>query len=215
MVRVMSLGGSLISPNPGEVDIEFLKKLKNLVKTIDEKFIIVCGGGKLSRYYQSAAKKFKVKNKDLDYIGIAATRLNAELVKSIFNTSIIGLKKEKIGKVSISCGFEPGHSTDYNAVILAKIYGAKEVINLTNIDYVYDKDPKLPDAKPIEKIKMDDYLKIVRDKWIPGKNVPFDPIATKIAKKYKIKIVILNGKKIENLKNFIKGKKFIGTIIEP
>jgi uridylate kinase len=161
MVRVISLGWSLISPSPGEIDIEFLKELKKLIGSIDEKFIIVCGGGKISRYYQSAAKEFGVKGKDLDYIGIAATRLNAELVRNIFKAPIIGLKKEKIGRLAVSCGFEPGHSTDYDAVILAKIYGAKEVINLTNIDYVYDKDPKLPDAKPIEKIKIKDYLKLI------------------------------------------------------
>ncbi|MEM2174733.1 MAG: UMP kinase [Candidatus Micrarchaeia archaeon] len=222
-MRVISLGGSLISPNPGEINTRLIKRLRDLIKKLDEKFIIVCGGGKISRVYQASAKKFNVSKKQLDFIGIAATRLNAELIKGIMGGKIISLeKKEKFGKIAISCGFEPGHSTDYDSVVLAKIYGCKEVINLTNIDYVYEKDPskinvkkkeKKEKLRKIERISFDDYLKIVGKKWIPGKNVPFDPIATQLAKKYDIKIVIMNGRKIKNLKNYLEGKKFIGTLI--
>jgi uridylate kinase len=217
MVLVISLGGSLLSPKPGEIDIEFLRKFKDTIRNINEKVIIVCGGGKIARQYQAAAMKFGVKGRNLDYIGIAATRLNAELVKSAFKAKIIGLRREKIDKIAISCGFEPGHSTDYDAVLLAKLYGAREVINLTNIDCVYDRDPKDPNAKPIKRINVKEYLKIVGSRWIPGKSFPFDPIAAKLASKYKIAIAIMNGRNLENLKKYIKGKKeeSIGTIIEP
>jgi uridylate kinase len=34
------------------------------------------------------------------------------------------------------------YSTDFDAVMLAKNFGAKKVINLSNIDYAYDKDHK-------------------------------------------------------------------------
>jgi uridylate kinase len=98
--------------------------------------------------------------------------------------------------------------------LLAKTYNSDTIINLTNIDYVYDKDPnKFKDAKPFKEISWKDYLKLIEQKWIPGLSAPFDPIASKLAQKFKFKVVILNGKKIKNLKNYLENKKFTGTII--
>jgi len=39
-------------------------------------------------------------------------------------------------------GWKPGWSTDYDAVIMAKNISADAIINMSNIDYVYDSDPK-------------------------------------------------------------------------
>ena len=83
---VLSLGGSLIVPD--EIDYKFVKKFKSLIekKVADgNKFIIVCGGGGLNRKYNEAAKKIrKLTNDELDWIGIHATRYNAQLVKILF-----------------------------------------------------------------------------------------------------------------------------------
>jgi len=85
---------------------------------------------------------------------------------------------------------------------------------LTNIDQVYDKDPrKYKTVKPLKDLTWNEYRKICGNKWVPGMNLPFDPIAAKYAQKNKIKVVILNGKKIKNLKNYLDGKSFKGTII--
>ena len=45
-----------------------------------------CGGGNTARLYQKAAKAVypKVASKDLDWVGIGATRINGELVSAIF-----------------------------------------------------------------------------------------------------------------------------------
>jgi uridylate kinase len=45
-------------------------------------------------------------------------------------------------------------------------------------------------------------------------NKPFDPIASKLAEKSKIKVVIMNGKNIENFTACLEGKDFVGTVIE-
>ncbi|MBP9803218.1 MAG: UMP kinase, partial [Candidatus Pacebacteria bacterium] len=83
---IISLGGSLIVPN--EIDIEFLKSFKELIiKKINEgnRFVIVTGGGKICRKYQDGAKELSnPSNEDLDWIGIASLRLNAELIRVIF-----------------------------------------------------------------------------------------------------------------------------------
>lgn len=220
--EVLSLGGSLLCPE--RVDIDFLRKFKKFIlKWIKKgkKFVIFVGGGKIAREYQKAGKELKVKNKDLDWIGISATHLNATLLKSIFSKlafeKVISDPREKINtkrKIIICGGWKPGRSTDFDAVLMAKNLNAKRVINLSNIDFVYDKDPqKFKDAKPLKKISFDNLLKIVGKKWKPGANLPFDPEATKLAKKEKIKIIILNGRNFKNLEKLFQGRKFQGTEI--
>jgi uridylate kinase len=220
---IISLGGSLVVPN--NIDIKFIKQFKNIIEEKikeNKKFIIIVGGGKIARNYQDAAKSLiKVYNEDLDWLGIHATRINAHLLLTIFRKyayyRIIKNPKEKVKfkeKILIAAGWKPGFSTDYDAVLLAKTYNSDTIINLTNIDYIYNKDPnKFKDAKPFKEISWKDYLKLIEQKWIPGLSAPFDPIASKLAQKFKFKVVILNGKKIKNLKNYLENKKFTGTII--
>ena len=54
-IVVISLGGSVI--NPGVIDKDFLNDFTSLIKEevkLGRKFIIVCGGGSVSREYISA-----------------------------------------------------------------------------------------------------------------------------------------------------------------
>ena len=223
MIEVLSLGGSVICPE--EIDVLYLKKFRDFIfKWIKrgKKFAIFVGGGKIARKYQAIAKNFLVKNEELDRIGILATLLNAQLLKSVFGKFVFKkviidpTKKIKTKKkIIIFGGWKPGRSTDFDSVLGAKLFKAKRVINLSNIDFVFDKDPrKFKDAKPIEKISFDELLKITGEKWIPGANLPFDPKAIKLAKKENIKIIILNGKDLKNLEKLFLDKKFKGTIVQ-
>lgn len=222
-IIVLSLGGSLIIPD--SYDVDFLRKFKQLIDSYSKrgyKFAIICGGGKLARNIQEAASKIKkLTNEELDWLGIHATELNAQLVKSIFkeNAENFIISNPKINfpfkkSIVIASGWIPGWSTDYDAVLLAKNLGAKEVINMSNIDYLYDKDPKkFSSAKKIEKISWNDFRKMTGSKWKAGLSVPFDPIAAKEAQASKIKVNII-GNDLKNLKSLLDGKKFKGTVIE-
>ena len=221
---VISVGGSLVIP--GEIDIDFLKKFRKLILTElreGRKFILVVGGGKVARIYQKAAREvIPVNNQDLDWIGIHSTRLNAQLLRIIFQKQAypkIITNKQKINpkiksQIIIASGFRPGNSTDYIAVLLAKAYKAKTIINLSNIDWVYTKDPKkFKNAKLIKQISWPAFQKIVGTKWEPGENVPFDPVASKFAHKWGMKVVICNGKDFNNLRLLFKGQSHKGTVI--
>ena len=212
---------------PGEIDISFLKRFRSLIlkHAVKNKFIIICGGGSIARKYQTAAREIAEVDKDeLDWVGITATKLNTQLVKSIFGkfackdiisdpTKKIDAKKIK-ENVMLASGWKPGWSTDYDSILIAEQTGAETVINLTNVDYVYDKDPrKYRDAKPIRKISWKDFRALVGGEWKPGLNLPFDPIAAKEAEKSKIKVAIINGNNLKNLENIFKEKEFIGTQI--
>ncbi|MBU1164038.1 UMP kinase [Patescibacteria group bacterium] len=221
---VMSLGGSLIAPKG--VDVKFLKNFKKIIIDFVKKgnrVIIVCGGGDTCRKYQGAAKKVnpKVTHIDLDWVGIATTKINAELVRAIFGNlayeKVIHNPSAKIKttkKIIVGAGYLPGSSSDKDAVLIAKNFHAKTLINLSNISYVYDKDPnKFKNAKKYKQMKWNDFQKIVGYKWVPGAHVPFDPIATKLSHKLGLTLVIAMGSDLNNLKSILTNKKIKGTVI--
>jgi len=224
---IISLGGSLIVPE--EIDWKFVKKFKKLIEEEIEKgykFILITGGGRTARkYIDAAAKVDDITNEDKDWIGIHATRMNAHFIRTIFrkhahpriNKNPHDLEdfynfKENI---LVAAGWRPGFSTDFDAVLLAKYLGIKTLINLSNIDYVCDKDPnKFPNAQKIEEISWKEFRKMVGDKWDPGMNAPFDPIASKEAQEIGLEVAILNGQNLTNLKKYLDGQKAKGTIIK-
>lgn len=219
-VIVISLGGSVIVPN--KVDIGFLKKFNKLIRSYlrKYKFIIITGGGKTCRNYLNAASSVtKLHAEDLDWLGIHSTRLNAHLLRTIFRDVAHPVlakdpkKKVKFDKVLIAAGWKPGHSTDYDAVELAKTFKVNTVVNITNIDYLHDKDPsKYKNAKIIKEIDWKGFRKIVGNKWSPGINAPFDPVASKLAQKLDLTLILV-GKNLSNLKKVFDKKQFKGSII--
>jgi uridylate kinase len=226
---IISLGGSLIVPD--NIDWKFLKEFKEIItQQIEQgnKFVIVAGGGNTARRYQEAASKVSsLTEDDQDWLGVHATRLNAHLIKTIFREyahpriNKNPQTKEDLNQhfadgeeIMVAAGWRPGWSTDYVATILAERLNAKKIINLSNIEYVYDKDPrKYPDATKFEKINWQDFRKIVGDKWDPGLNTPFDPIASKNAQRLHLEVFIINGKNTKNLKKLFSGEKYKGTKI--
>ena len=198
--KILSVGGSIVIQKSG-FDIPFLKKFKKLI--VDEvargeRFILVIGGGGTARSYQDAGRSMGIKdNTVLDWIGIDATIMNAKLVQKLFGElaykEVITDPRKKVKTtkpVIIAAGWKPGMSTDADGVLLAKTYEVKDLMNLSNIAYVYDKDPnKYKNAKKIEQIDWKTFRKeVVGDTWTPGKSAPFDPIASKKAEKLKLKL---------------------------
>ncbi|TSC84990.1 MAG: uridylate kinase [Parcubacteria group bacterium Gr01-1014_13] len=223
--RIISLGGSIVIPPEG-FNIEFLKKFRELILKrveVGEKFILVIGGGSTCRKYQKAAKESaNVTDIDLDWLGIYATHFNARFVGLLFNGRadpelIVNPTKKVRSRKSIlvAGGWKPGCSTDYDAVLLAKTYGAQEVINLSNIDYIYDADPREnSQAKKMENLTWDELRKIVGDKWIPGANLPFDPVAAKTAQKLGLTVKFAKGTDLSGLKDVLDGKTYQGSLIK-
>jgi len=226
---VLSVGGSLIVPNGG-INIRFLKNLNACIREHvqnGKRFFLVSGGGRISRTYRDAGQAVigTLTDEDLDWLGIHATRLNGHLLRTIFqdiaHPRIIEDYAHKLVNwhepIVIGTGWKPGWSTDYDAVVLARDYGATLIVNLSNVDYVYDSDPNInAKAKPIEKINWNDFSKLVPKEWKPGSNVPFDPVAARLAKELGLTVVIANGEKFDNLNKIINGdKSFVGTTIAP
>jgi uridylate kinase len=222
----MSLGGSIVAPEG--VDEAYLGDLAALAGRLlgeDEKrrFIFVVGGGGPARAWQKAYRNLvsRVSDQEADWIGVMATRLNAQLVKAVMGewccqdvVTNPTLAPPLEGRVLVAAGWKPGFSSDYDAVVLAERFGASLVINLSNIERVYTGDPrKNPDARPIDSISWAAFRAMVGDEWVPGKNVPFDPVASRLAEELGLKVICAAGKDLRNLENILRGREFLGTVI--
>lgn len=221
---VISLGGSILIPeNP---DSDFVISFKNIILNWvakGKKFFIVVGGGKVCRIYQDALSKTINADKEvLDWMGIYSTHLNANFLRLSFDGNAY---KEIITDPSfisdiddpiiIGAGWKPGCSTDTDAVMIAKQINSNKIINLSSVPFVYDSDPKVnPNAKKFENISWDEYISLIGEDWIPGMNLPFDPIASRLAKESKIELVFIGGKNLESLDSYLSGSSFMGTIIK-
>ena len=218
----LSLGGSIIIPD--KINATFLRKFRTLllekIKT-GNKFIVVCGGGKTARLYQEGARQIKkTSDHDADWLGIHASRLNAQLFRTVMNEvalpRVLRNPEEKTNFSSpllVAAGLKPGRSTDYQTVLFALAYNIKTIINISNIDYVYDKDPKkYKNAKKIEQISWTDFRKLVGNKWQPGLNTPFDPVASRMAQKHHL-TVIMTAATVSNIEKILDRKQFKGTVI--
>lgn len=222
-VKILSVGGSIIIPESG-FDILFLQKFKALIVervTAGEKFILVIGGGSTARKYQEAGRALGWSDTNLDWLGIQTTILNAHFIKELFGSYAHGevitdpTKKVVTDKpVIIAAGWKPGCSTDNDAVLLAQTYGAGELINVSNIDYVYTADPKKdPSATKKEKLTWDELTAIIGTTWVPGANVPFDPTAAGTAMSLGLTVKFVKGTSLSDLKNALENGTFSGSII--
>jgi uridylate kinase len=225
---VISVGGSLIVPNGGP-NTDFLSKLNRFIRSNiskNRRFFLIAGGGKTARHYIDSGRDVvdKLTDEDLDWLGIHATRLNAHLLRTIFrdvaHNRIVENYDRKIYNLKepivIGGGWKPGWSTDYDAVIMARDYGASLIINLSNIYWVYDKDPrKFKNAQKIEKTTWKFYETLVGDKWVPGLSAPFDPVAAQLAKELDLTTIITKGDDFRNLQRILDGESFKGSVIMP
>lgn len=221
---VISVGGSLIVPKTG-IDVTFLKDFRRFILQQIKKgrrFILITGGGATCREYQNAVRAvFTPTDEDMDWLGIHTSRLNAQLFRNIFRDVAQHIVVKNPTRkttwnrpVLLAAGWKPGRSTDAVAVQLARAYKSKLVLNLSNISHAYTKDPNThKDAKPLHSVSWKDFRNIVGNTWSPGANAPFDPVASKAAQKAGMTVVIM-GKSLKNVANYLDGKTFQGTVIK-
>ena len=225
-LHIFDMGGSIVAPDKPNIAYlrSFLDFLNSWLRDDPSRCaIFVVGGGGAARDWQGALKALAPhsSSKTLDWVGVMATRLNAELVRGLLGA----LCPDPVvtdpsgdfsfsGRVLVAAGWKPGFSTDYDAVILAERFRVDRIIVLSNISQIYDKDPSVDSlAKAISELTWDQYKKLAGSEWKPGVNIPFDPIASERASSAGLKIICASGDDFENLVAILAGREFIGTII--
>ena len=224
MAVVISLGGSMVN-GAGTPDIEFLKKFKSLLKG-KEKIGLVVGGGKIARDYVAASNNFSKNPFWGDTLAVKATRLNAALLTRVFEEEACPRVFEDFEKAALASkkyrivimgGTIPGITTDTDAVLLGEAIGAKKLINISNVDGIYDSDPKKNKKAKMHKTLTHSQLvglASVSDARKPGTNFVFDVVACKLAARMRMELHFVGGKNIGDLPKAMGGKPHRGTIIK-
>lgn len=223
---LLDIGGSIVAPQtPDTAYLRCLLSFLNqwLEEESSRRVILVVGGGGAARAWQKAARELapQVQPASLDWIGIEATRLNAELLKALLGhlcpDNVVTdptAAHTFTGRVLLAAGWKPGFSTDYDAVLLAERYAVGCLIMLSNIAQIYDADPRIhAQAKPVKKLTWREYHALSGDKWSPGANVPFDPVAAKKAALLNLTVIAADGHDLKNLQAILHGEEFVGTTI--
>ena len=227
---VVAIGGSLLRPEVEEKHVW----LNDLIMIIRERVAagdrlgLVIGGGAPAREGISLAKPLIDDDYHLDKIGIAATRLNATIIREAFTEagiSVSGIIPTSVNEaiqlleerpVVVMGGTEPGHTTDAVAIRLAIAVNASKCIIATNVGKVFNEDPrKNPNAKSFDFLTHDQLQQIVgpAEHKEAGRSSVVDPIAVSEATKANLELNIIDGRKIERIKHTILGSNFDGTKI--
>lgn len=222
MKIVLSLGGSLLTK---ELTADNFKKYANVILKLKKgghQLVVVIGGGTTCRLYQGIAKDNGADSVLLDRIGVAATHLNGLalagcLGEDSFPTTFRKPEevKQNFGEKIVICGGDlPGHSTDYDAVLFAETIKADLIINATNVDGVYEKDPKkYPKAKKLKKLTFKSFEEIIaQNVQKPGEYRLFDLEGARLLRKIKIKMVIIGGNDPAEIVKAVEGKHN-GTVV--
>lgn len=223
---VIKLGGSILVPDLP--DAEYLKSFREVIlKYVEEgkKFLIIVGGGKTARHYMGVLGELGRVGVPQDWMGVHSGRLNAQLVRLAFGDEYVYPEIKNFPSempelssitqpIIIGGSGKPGHSFNLGAVNFAEYVGARQIINLSNIDFVYSADPREnPDAVPYPEVDWDTYLTFIPEEWVPGMNVPFDQEASRLANEKNIDVVFMKGNPVGNLKKYLETGEVEGTVI--
>jgi len=220
----MRIGGSVVaSPiNPALIG-RYMELLKDL-KMQGHELAVVVGGGALARDFIKAAKNLGLDESAQDEVAISVSRIFAQLLlkklgelgcKVVPLTVEDAVKCLQDGKVAVMGGLKPGMTTDTVAALIAEKVNADLLIKATDQEGIYNKDPrKYADAVLLEHLSFKELSNVfAEDKHKAGIHQILDPEAVKILKRKRVRVVVVNGFKPENILAVVEGKH-VGTMID-
>ena len=219
---VVSLGGSVI--NPGQPNLELLAKLADVFNNFEGKLGIVAGGGKYARVYSSAVRELSNNEFFADEVAILETKQNALLVLASLR-DVCPYVPESFREASsvlnsyskvVMGGALPGITTDAVSVMLAEVIRADRVINISNVDGVYDKNPNEEGAKKLDELSLKELLDLAYtyDKRAAGEHFIFDLLACKLAVRSSMEIHFVSTN-LEDIHAALRGRKHSGSVARP
>jgi uridylate kinase len=219
---VIKLSGSIFRPNSKYTT---LQKYVNLLIEMNNKVqpIVVSGVGKIARIYIELARRLGADEASLDTLGIAVSRLNAQLLLTgLGNIGYPEIPRSleavavavESGKVVISGGLHPGQSTNATSALISEKVKASKFINATDVDGIYNKDPKRnPRARLFSKLSVAECIKLLsRENSQAGTYELMDIVALKVIERSKIPTVVTKAD-VDILRDIIFNRCTIGTRI--
>ena len=222
---VVSVGGSVLLH--GSDDARFVAELAELLGRLGRStpLVVTTGGGRTAREYIRLAGELGLTAVEQDELGIDVTRLHARLLAGRIGlptsshpptTVREAVEAVRHGSPVVLGGTEPGHTTDAVAALVAVRLRASRVVNATDVDGLYDADPKShPGARRIDRIGWPALLELLRRSTDggPGQNFPFDRLGAETLARAGIPLAIVAGRNLPNLGRAISGERFEGTLV--
>ena len=225
---VVALGGSLLRPEVEERHNWLQSLVEVIVASVESgsKVALVVGGGAPAREGIELAKPFIEDVAHLDRIGIAATRLNATIVREAISEGGLAVSRkipESTAEAAVeleNCdvvvmgGTEPGHTTDAVAIRLAIQSGAEKCVIATNVSHVYSQDPRdNHDAESFNELTLRELQQIVGppEHAEAGTSQVVDPIGVGEAVDHSMPLDVLDGRDTQVIKKSLEGDDFEGT----
>jgi uridylate kinase len=224
MRLVLRIGGSVVaSPINADLITKHADVLRNL-KAKGHELAVVVGGGALARDFIKVAKNLDLDEKAQDDVAISVSRIFARLFLEklgVLGCETVPLTVEdavkclRDGKIAVMGGLKPGMTTDTVAALIAEKVNADLLIKATDQEGIYDKDPrKHADAVMLKHLSFEELSNVfAEDKHKAGIHQILDPEAVRILKRKRVRVVVVNGFKPENVLVAVKGEH-IGTLID-
>jgi uridylate kinase len=222
-ILVIKLSGSVFD---FKTTSKSLKEYAQLLLDIQAKVqpVVVSGGGIIARHYVNLARSLGSDESSLDEMGIEISRLNAMLLSAALGDSVYPVIPSNLDEISIACqsgkivvsgGLHPGQSTNATAALICEKIKADRFLNATDVDGIYDSDPKeSPKAKLFKEISIKKCLQLLNTESTQAGNYDLlDIVAMKVIERSKISTWVIKSdpKIIRNLilKNSQTGTKII------
>lgn len=227
---VISLGGSMLfTQSHGGLNSQYVRQVTDLLLRLHSEGIplaVVVGGGRIAREYVMAVKELGGNEFYADKLGIDGTRLNALFIISVLGKQaypkvILDLDDAfhaiEENLIPVSGGLIEGITTDAVSVLLAERIKASKVINISNVDAVYDSDPRSnPKARRFDSMTHQQLVELAMasDDRKAKANFVFDSIACKLAARSNINIHFVSGLDLNEVEKAILGKAHKGTLVK-
>lgn len=222
-ILVIKLSGSVFN---FKTTSKSLKEYAQVLLDIQTKVqpVVVSGGGIIARHYVNLARSLGSDESSLDEMGIEISRLNAMLLSAALGDSVYPVIPSNLEEISIACqsgkiivsgGLHPGQSTNATAALICEKIKADRFLNATDVDGIYDSDPKKnAKAKMFKEITIKKCLDLLNNESTQAGNYELmDIVAMKVIERSKIPTYVIKSdpKVIRNLimKNRQTGTKII------
>ena len=229
---VIKIGGSLLFNNDYTINYKKIIEFSNIIrnKTIYDSVVIVCGGGLIAREYINTLRQFNINEAFCDMVGIDLSHINAKLIIASLGDKAYPIvpknfkelsKANLFNRIIVMGGLQPGQSTTSVAFEIAELIKADSVVILTDVEGIYDKDPKkYKDAKLIDSINYDQLQRIIlmqsdNKQAAAGEYRILDLVSLQILRRSKITAYIISGKSLNQFNQFWNGiAKLEGTVVK-
>ena len=227
---VLKVGGSILYDHLLNINFDLFGRIKKWYAENKEKYnhiVLVTGGGGLSRNMESKVSE-SIKDTDgIHNVAMSITQTNATILaafikdKNIFVPKTLGdayefLKSSEKGNI-VSGGLKVGWCTDMDAAVFADALALDRIYKVSNVDFIYDKDPKeFFDAKPIKDMTWKEYFKMFsilpNDEHVPNAHIPVDAKCSIFCEKKNLSFQVTGGKflyEVEKIDDILKQGTFI------